>query len=83
MEERGVAQIRGSRGLGAYPRAEAAGGTHPGPARSPARRPGARCGRVSIAGVACYRSGGGRTCRYQLRVYRRHKGEAEGCTWTD
>jgi DDE superfamily endonuclease len=71
---------------------------HPGP-RSPAERPhlgprlvasppggaGARRrgGRVSIAGVACYRPGDGPHLCYTLHVYRRRKGEAKGFTWAD
>jgi hypothetical protein len=44
---------------------------------------GAGGGRVSIAGVACYRPGGRTHLFYQLRVYRRRKGEAKGLTWQD
>jgi hypothetical protein len=44
---------------------------------------GARGGRVSIAGVACYRPGDRPHLSYQLRVYRRRKGEAKGFTWAD
>ncbi len=45
------------------------------------RRRGAGGGRVSIAGVACYRPGDRPHLFYQLRVYRRRKGEAKGFTW--
>ena len=44
---------------------------------------GAGGGRVSIAGVACYRPGDRPHLFYQLRVYRRRKGEAKGFTWQD
>ncbi len=44
---------------------------------------GAGGGRVSIAGVACYRPGDRPHLFYQLRVYRRRKGEARGFTWAD
>ena len=44
---------------------------------------GAGGGRVSIAGVACYRPGDRPHLFYKLLVYRRHKGEAKGFTWTD
>jgi hypothetical protein len=44
---------------------------------------GAGGGRVSIAGVACYRPGDRPHLFYQLRVYRRRKGEAKGFTWAD
>jgi DDE superfamily endonuclease len=40
-------------------------------------------GRVSIAGVACYRPGDRPHLYYQLHVYRRRKGEAKGFTWSD
>jgi transposase len=40
-------------------------------------------GRVSIAGVACYRPGDRPRLFYQLRVYRRRKGEAKGFAWSD
>ena len=42
---------------------------------------GAGGGRVSIAGVACYRPGDRPHLFYHLRVYRRRKGEAKGFTW--
>jgi hypothetical protein len=44
---------------------------------------GAGGGRVSIAGVACCRPGDRPHLFYQLRVYRRRKGEAKGFTWQD
>jgi putative transposase len=44
---------------------------------------GAGGGRVSIAGVACYRPGDRPHLFYQLRAYRRRKGEAKGFTWAD
>jgi len=44
---------------------------------------GAGGGRVSIAGVVCYRPGDRPHLFYQLRVYRRRKGEAKGFTWSD
>ncbi|HEY5989703.1 MAG TPA: hypothetical protein VIV12_25480 [Streptosporangiaceae bacterium] len=44
---------------------------------------GAGGGRVSIAGVACYRPGDRPHLFYQLRVYRRRKGEAKGFAWQD
>ena len=44
---------------------------------------GAGGGRVSIAGVACYRPGDRSHLFYQLRVYRRRTGEAKGFTWSD
>jgi transposase len=44
---------------------------------------GAGGGRVSIAGVACYRPGDRPHLYYQLRAYRRRKGEAKGLTWQD
>ena len=40
-------------------------------------------GRVSIAGVACYRPGDRPHLYYQLRVHRRRKGEPKGFTWAD
>jgi hypothetical protein len=43
---------------------------------------GAGGGRVSIAGVACYRPGDRPHLFYQLRAYRRRKGEGKGFTWT-
>jgi hypothetical protein len=44
---------------------------------------GAGGGRVSIAGVACHRPGDRPRLFYQLRVYRRRKGEAKGFSWSD
>jgi transposase len=44
---------------------------------------GAGGGRVSIAGVACYRPGDRLHLFYQLRAYRRRKGEPKGFTWQD
>ena len=44
---------------------------------------GAGGGRVSIAGVACYRPGDRPHLYYQLRVHRRRKGEPKGFTWAD
>ena len=44
---------------------------------------GAGGGRVSIAGVACYRPGDRPHLFYKLRVYRRRKGEPKGFTWQD
>jgi transposase len=40
-------------------------------------------GRVSIAGVACYRPGDRPHLYYHLRVHRRRKGEPKGFTWAD
>ena len=45
---------------------------------------GADGGRISIAGVVCYRPGDRpHHLYYQLRVHRRHKGEPKGFAWTD
>ncbi len=44
---------------------------------------GAGAGRVSIAGVACYRPGDRPHLFYQLRAYHRRKGETKGLTWAD
>ena len=52
-------------------------------ARPVVRVRGAGGGRVSIAGVVCYRPGDRPHLFYQLRVYRRRKGEAKGFTWSD
>ena len=52
-------------------------------ARPVVRVRGAGGGRVSIAGVACYRPGDRPHLFYQLRIYRRRKGEAKGFTWQD
>ena len=38
---------------------------------------------AGIAGVACYRPGDRPHLFYQLRVYRRRKGEPKGFTWSD
>jgi hypothetical protein len=51
-------------------------------ARPLVRVRGAGGGRVSIAGVACYRPGDRPRLFYQLRVYRRRKGEAKGFSWS-
>ena len=50
-------------------------------ARPVVRVRGAGGGRVSIAGVACYRPGDRPHLYYQLLVYRRRKGEAKGFSW--
>jgi len=42
---------------------------------------GAGGGRVSIAGVVCYRPGDRPRLFYQLLVHRRRKGEPKGFTW--
>ena len=52
-------------------------------ARPVVRVRGAGGGRVSIAGVACYRPGDRPHLYYQLRIYRRRKGEPKGFTWAD
>jgi len=52
-------------------------------ARPLVRVRGAGGGRVSIAGVTCYRPGDRPRLFYQLRVYRRRKGEAKGFSWSD
>ena len=52
-------------------------------ARPLVRVRGAGGGRVSIAGVACYRPGDRPHLFYTLLVYRRRKGEAKGFTWAD
>ena len=44
---------------------------------------GAGGGRVSMAGVVCYRPGDRPHLFYQLRVYRRRKGEPKGFAWND
>jgi hypothetical protein len=44
---------------------------------------GAGGGRVSIAGVACYRPGDRPHLFCKLRVHRRRKGEPKGFTWRD
>jgi hypothetical protein len=55
----------------------------PGGARPVVRVRGAGGGRVSIAGVACYRPGDRPNLFCHLRVYRRRKGEAKGFSWQD
>jgi hypothetical protein len=40
-------------------------------------------GRVSIAGVACYRPGDRPHLCYQLRTHRRRQGEPKRFTWSD
>jgi transposase len=40
-------------------------------------------GKVSIAGVACFRPGRRPHLFYKLRVHRRRKGEAKAFTWQD
>jgi transposase len=82
-----------ARDLGAYVcfEDEAGQGLRPPKGRTWARRGarpvvrvrGAGGGRVSIAGVACYRPGDRPHLFYHLRVYRRRKGEAKGFTWQD
>jgi hypothetical protein len=52
-------------------------------ARPVVRVRGAGGGRVSIAGVACYRPGDRPHLFYKLRVHRRRKGEPKGFTWQD
>jgi hypothetical protein len=52
-------------------------------ARPIVRVRGAGGGRVSIAGVACYRPGDRPHLYYHLRVHRRRKGEPKGFTWSD
>ena len=44
---------------------------------------GAGGGRVSIAGVVCYRPGDRPRLFYQLLVHRRRKGEPKGFAWQD
>jgi hypothetical protein len=44
---------------------------------------GASGGRVSIAGVVCFRPGDRPHLFYALRVHRRRKGEPKGFTWSD
>jgi transposase len=44
---------------------------------------GAGGGRVSIAGVVCYRPGDRPHFYYQLLVYHRRKGEPKGFSWID
>ena len=94
MEGPGVARYKSAaRDLGAYVcfEDEAGQGLRPPKGRTWAPR-GARpivrvrCaggGRVSITGVVCYRPGDRPHLFYQLRAYRRRKGEAKGFTWAD
>jgi len=44
---------------------------------------GAGGGRVSVAGVACYRPGDRPHLYYHLLAYRRREGEPKGFTWAD
>ena len=84
---------RTARDLGAYVcfEDEAGQGLRPPKGRTWARRGarpvvrvrGAGGGRVSIAGVVCYRPGDRPHLFYQLRAYRRRKGEPKGFTWAD
>jgi transposase len=94
VEGRGVARDkRVARDLGAYVcfEDEAGQGLRPPKGRTWASRGsppvvrvrGAGGGRVSIAGVACYRPGDRPHLFYTLRVYRRRKGEAKGFSWQD
>ena len=94
MEGRGVAGYkRTARDLGAFVcfENEAGQGLRPPKGRAWAARGarpvvrvrGAGGGRVSIAGVACYRPGDRPHLYYQLRVHRRRKGEPKGFTWAD
>ena len=94
MEGRGVAGDKSvARDLGAFVcfEDEAGQGLRPPKGRTWAPRGarpvvrvrGAGGGRVSIAGVACYRPGDRPHLFYQLRVYRRRNGEAKGFTWAD
>src|SRR5262249_48277252 len=94
MEGRGVARDkRVARDLGAYVcfEDEAGQGLRPPKGRTWAPRGarpvvtvrGAGGGRVSIAGVACYRPGDRPHLFCHLRAYRRRKGEARGVTWQD
>jgi len=82
-----------ARDLGAYVcfEDEAGQGLRPPKGRTWARRGarpvvrvrGAGGGRVSIAGVACFRPGDRPHLFYKLLAYRRRKGEAKGFTWID
>ena len=94
MEGPGVARYKSTaRDLGAYVcfEDEAGQGLRPPKGRTWARRGarpvvrvrGAGGGRVSIAGVACYRPGDRPHLFYQLLAYRRRKGEAKGFSWQD
>jgi transposase len=92
VEGRGVARYKGTaRGLGAWIcfEGEAGQGLRPpeGRTRAPrGARPAVRVrgggnGKVSIAGVACFRPGDRAHLFCQLRVCRRRKGEPKGFTW--
>jgi len=94
VEGRGVAgNKRTARDLGAYIcfEDEAGQGLGRPKGRTWARRGtravvkvrGAGGGRVSIAGVVCYRPGDRPRLFYQLRTHRRRKGEPKGFTWAD
>src|SRR4249919_1720720 len=94
VEGRGVARYkRTARDLGAFIcfEDEAGQGLRPPKGRTWAPRGarpvvkvrGAGGGRVSIAGVACYRPGDRPHLSCQLRIYRRRKGEPKGFTWAD
>ncbi|HEX5302455.1 MAG TPA: hypothetical protein VFW50_36220 [Streptosporangiaceae bacterium] len=52
-------------------------------ARPVVRVRGAGGGRVSIAGVACYRPGDRPHLFFKLRICRRRRGEPKGFTWRD
>ncbi len=91
---RGVARYKSTaRDLGAFIcfEDEAGQGLSPPKGRTWARRGarlvvkvrGAGGGRVSIAGVACYRPGDRPHLFYHLLVYHRRKGEPKGFAWTD
>src|ERR1700733_7515551 len=94
MERPGVARYkRTGRDLGAYLCFEDEAGPGLRPPKGLAGAPrGARPlvkvrgtggGRVSIAGVACYRPGDRPHLFFKLRVHRRRKGEPKGFTWMD
>jgi hypothetical protein len=94
VEGRGVAGCkRAARDPGAFIclEDEAGQGLSPPKGRTWARRGarpavkvrGAGGGRVSIAGVACYRPGDRPHLFYQPGAYHRRKGEAKGFTWAD
>jgi transposase len=94
VEGRGVARYKSTaRDLGAFIcfEDEAGQGLRPPKGRTWAPRGarpvvrvrGAGGGRVSIAGVACYRPGDRPHLYYHLLVYRRRKGEAKGFSWQD
>ena len=94
MEGRGVARYKSTaRDLGAFIcfEDEAGQGLRPPRGRTWAPRGarpvvrvrGAGGGRVSIAGVACYRPGDRPHLFFKLRICRRRKGEPKGFTWQD